>query len=645
MTDGPSKAPPLDSEMKRSILLSARIRTAPAAALARERTYDEIVERHLSGFGESGLEAADLHEITAAGGQKLRLAPPEVNAALGRLVASERVLCTQTGRAARYRVGPAAKGRLEALARESEAQLDSIVTSLFGEFGDPATFRPAFLSVVCRVFGELGDLYVRGLSQVGPTGGLSGHQLLSAAVGDAAAGLPASECEPFRIGVIRFFRDSTPSFDALKWTLAQNHYLLRLLGLDPAASLLSRDLFQGRSLVLDTNVLVAALSPRGRHFKSLGVLGEALRTLGVELVVLGPTAREFRALLARASAELAQTYNRIPGALIPKVRGFLLEAFLAAKEDSPDLDLGDFLRTMEAPFVRLESVLDIKHLDDGWFEREEDSEKTRQLAGALSKAYLATGGRPKQPAAATHDALLLRWLARSEAQTGRQRQLLTLDRSLLDARPLGMGGMRTQVVSLDALLQWAGSVDLGSRDGDDLAGLYAQTVAFELFPKSEVLSLADFRVFADMEIEAAQLPAEDVEACIAAVRQMGPSCGRWDLVVTSRNPKIESESKPRYSATSAIQVGSTRRNWSPSERAKPKFEADSRRLRARRWLRRLRPSGGQENSSRLDRWSQSRRPSQPRRVRPSETRSHALRTLRRSSGISTPRNSKGGRPC
>jgi hypothetical protein len=510
-------------EVRRSILLSTRIRTSAVGATARDLALDQIVEQNLATAPRGqGLDENEVSQVATVGSHRMWLRPADVWASLKRLQDSGRVLASKGPHARVFTLSEAAHADVEGAIRVSDQRVANVLSQAFGVPGVSAAFRQAFLSVVCEVFGALGDMYVRGLAQPEIATEFAGHQVLSAALDKALVGLPPSDHTRFKLGTIRFFSQSTPEFDAVKWNMAQNHYLLRILGLDAGANLLSDEILRDSTLLLDTNVLVAALSPGHRHFQSVRILGDAFRHLNVDVVVAGITARELRALLARTSTQLRELLNRVPKAMLGDVAGFLLGSFLAAKEEQPDLELEDFLTPFQAPFIHLESVIAIRHIDDAWFEREEQAKPTLSLARRLSEAYRQRRGRPKTDAAALHDALLLRWLARQSNLSGNRQRLLTLDASLPGFRAEEMGEAVAPVVSLDALLQWAGALGVGSSDQDGLASLYAQAIAFEFFPKRALFTLEDFRVFADMDIETAQLPPEDVEACIEEVHRLSP---------------------------------------------------------------------------------------------------------------------------
>ena len=108
---------------------------------------------------------------------------------------------------------------------------------------------------------------------------------------------------------------------------------------------------------------------------------------------------------------------------------------------------------------------------------------------------------------------------RSEPSRGR---LLSLDLSLPGARTHEIGDEVVPVIGFDALLQWTGSVGIEEDGGGAVAELYSHALAFELLPKDTFFVLRDFRAFAEMDIEAAHLPPEDVEACIRQIRALGP---------------------------------------------------------------------------------------------------------------------------
>jgi hypothetical protein len=286
--------------------------------------------------------------------------------------------------------------------------------------------------------------------------------------------------------------------------------------------MLSREVLQGCQFFLDTNVLVVGLIPSHWHHRSLRAVVDSCRRLGIDFLLAGITAQELRGLVGSHATDLRRVIDRIPPKLLPRVRNFLLEGFLAAQQHEPGITLEDFLDRFDAPVHRLEEQLGFQLVDDRWFDDERDSTATLKLAGLLSERYVALRGRPKRQPAAVHDALLLRWIAmknRSEPSRGR---LLSLDLSLPGARTHEMGDEVVPVIGFDALLQWTGSVGIEEDGGGAVAELYSHALAFELLPKDTFFVLRDFRAFAEMDIEAAHLPPEDVEACIRQIRALGP---------------------------------------------------------------------------------------------------------------------------
>ena len=66
----------------------------------------------------------------------------------------------------------------------------------------------------------------------------------------------------------KFFREPDPDYEALKFYMAQNFYVLKLLGLDPKAHILSKGAFSGSHMYLDSNVIITALLSESRPYRS-----------------------------------------------------------------------------------------------------------------------------------------------------------------------------------------------------------------------------------------------------------------------------------------------------------------------------------------------------------------------------------------
>jgi hypothetical protein len=145
--------------------------------------------------------------------------------------------------------------------------------------------------------------------------------------------------EAFKYAVDRFFRESSPKFDHLKWNMSQNYYITKAIGIDEAAQMLSADILNGASFYLDTNVLIAGLIPEHRYHGSFQELFSACKALNIKLKVAHITLEELKYVVSSHSELLKKVFDKIPSPTRNRVRSFLLEPYLIAIAENPNLSL------------------------------------------------------------------------------------------------------------------------------------------------------------------------------------------------------------------------------------------------------------------------------------------------------------------
>lgn len=508
--------------LKRSLLLGARVRFSPSGATIRSQAIERIIEQNLAAVQPpNGLTEQQLQNLVMVGGQFRVLRASDVRQGIASLTQSKRVLEITDGKRRRYALSDAAKEEVAHIISDAEGRTNSTISDLFGTApGGQKRYRRPFLRLLCHVFSRLSDVYVQIITLSHASAEIAEHRLLIAALEVVLKAGEIPDQEAFRYGVNRFFRESSPHFDQIKWNMAQNFYVAKALGIDESSDILSIDVFKGAALYCDTNVLIAGLTPENRHHSSFNELSAACKVVGMELKVSHATVEELNAVIIAHASLLRKVYGQIPDETRPKVRNFLLEAFLDERVRSPNLSLDDFVEGFQQPLKTLRDSFGIVEEDDRWFDSALEARETRQLATDLSNLYKERRGRPKPERSAVHDAVLLRWVAR-ENLANRKSWIVTLDTTLAEWNG---ANRESRVITLDAFLQWMNPVALGKGRGDEdrLAEIFSEAIRYQLLPRDIFLRLGDFQVFAEMGIETRQLPAADVEACIREIRQAGP---------------------------------------------------------------------------------------------------------------------------
>jgi predicted nucleic acid-binding protein len=471
--------------------------------------------------------------------------------------------------------------------REAESRHAGVCRTLFeaAKGGWRSCVTP-FDDLMCSVFSHLADVYALELANKKGETTVAAHEFLATAVEDVIVRHSVLDPPTFRSAIGRFFRESQPDFDAIKWNFAQNFYVLKALGADTGAHLLSRDLFHGATFYLDTNVLIGGLLPESRHHESFTQACLACRGLDVHLKVTQETVTEFRHVLHAHGVELARVVDRIPDATVSRVNSFLLQPFLAEKARNSALTVPVFVDEFEREIDSLREKHGVELVDAPWFVSERDASDTVVIAGELVRISREIAKRPKTDTAARHDALVLRWVSK-EAQDARIGVgVLTLDRCM--AR-VTVKGERPMVMGLDALLQWS-VIQRDDGVSTNIAQLYSEALRYSLLPPDVFFDLNDFIIFAEMEIETAQLPADQVEACVREIKSVGLAL---DPTKAEDRERI-GRTVQRYFADPG---GKYQRHLQEQDRAHQKLESD---LAAERAARRRAEEDAREAALKVD---------------------------------------------
>ncbi len=516
------KNSPDDIALKRSVLLGARVRFSPSGTIIRQQAIERIIEQNLAlEEAPGGLTEHQLRALTTLEGRMPVLRASDVRVGLKSLMQSGRVEEIKVRGKSRYALSKKVRDEVHHALDESERRNRDVINSLFATApGGPEHYEKAFLRLLCIVFSELSETYVQVITRGQSPMDLVGHSFLSSSIDKVLEYERVPSAEAFRYGANRFFRESSPNFDQLKWNMTQNFYIMKALGIDSASDLLSADIFRGASLYCDTNVLIPGLMPSNRHHNSFQELAKACEAIGMQLKVTHNTVEELNAVINHHASLIRQVGNNIPNEMQLQIRDFLFGAYIAEKADSPDLSLDEFVIRFQKPVQTLRDSFGLIEEDDEWFDVLTEDQATKRIAEDLIRQHVKMRGRPKAEKAAIHDAVLLQWVARENADNHKS-WLVTLDLTLAEWYTQSRE-KNFRVITLDALLQWITPMVPGSTDEEKLAGIFAEAIRYHLLPKDTFFELRDFQVFAEMGIETQQLPADDVKACIREIKTVAP---------------------------------------------------------------------------------------------------------------------------
>ncbi len=518
----------IDILTRRSVLFSARIRFSPEVQPVRDTAIDKIIEQNLIvADREGGLTLQEIETqgtVCFAGGTPA-ISRHDMEKSLARLVECDRVTTIGASHQKRYRLSESSRNELWELQNSTESRFLRVVSNLFkySEEG-PSFYTTPFLDCLCLIFSHLGEAYVRLIK-----GEVGIDELLRSPV--VRFGLQEVQKKyrlvnesAFENAVYSFFQDNNPDYVAIKWNMAQNHYIAKALGLDPSGFLLSKEVFGSAKFYLDTNVIIQALEPKGRHHDSFKALSKACHALQAKLLVCQVSLNELRSLVEYQREIIPKVVNQIPEETAPKVRGVFYQLYREQLQSTGVVNFDELFANFIQPMEALSRSYEVELIDDLWFDQAEHQQETEDLLRPIKTEYQAKSGRPKNIRSALHDALLLRWIQLERERGSKNTWLITLDTSLPGFLPQhGTEPVHPLAITLDALLQWISPIAFRDDIEDEVAAIFSEAVKYQLLPQESFFDLRDFLVFAEMEWSCKELPAEDVEQCIRYLKSNAPN--------------------------------------------------------------------------------------------------------------------------
>jgi hypothetical protein len=246
---------------------------------------------------------------------------------------------------------------------------------------------------------------------------------------------------------------------------------------------------------------------------------EACRRLGVDVRVARITVLELDRVVAAQRSLVAKVANQVPDESLEKIRGGLfLKRFRSAQEGHGQPCFDEIFPAFLEPAETLRESFGATLVDDAWFDAVERDRETQDLARTLAGRYFAMRGRSKSITAATHDALMLRWVNVERQGSAQRTWLVTVDSSLPGFVPRVLASADgPPALSLDGLLVWM-SPHAGLGEGL-MAEVFGEAIRQQVLPQERFLDLRDFELFADLGLSCRELPAQDVEGCIRFLRE------------------------------------------------------------------------------------------------------------------------------
>jgi len=512
-----AKQPDTATGTSRDALFGYRLRFSPETQSIRRTTIDNIVLRSIQDLGgDSGATIGKLGRITLTFGQDIALNIGDTRAALDRLEQSAFIENRPLKRKNHWYLTSKGLEFLTDAEQHATRTRERVSTSLFGSGGNSKREVAFFFDILALMFDEITTAYLESMfskSQSPVTGAI-----IKTAIGKIESKYEDVDPASVTSAAARFFAESNPDFDWIKWTYCKNYYAVRAIGLGAGADVLSAELFKGATFYLDTNVLIAGLDEGSPRFLQVRQVVSGIKRIGCKAVVIQPTVFELRDYVSGSSANLERALEQIPDALLARVSGPFARAeahrrFQTAGP-SPDEILAVYNHAEDQIVTRLGAEI----VEDEWFDIQRESAETRALAGSLQRHYRESTQRSKTEAAALHDAIALAYIEEQDTRHHVAGYFLTLDLSLPKYKPVVMfeGVAVNRAITLDSLMPWMGAI---STDDNEAATALSVALANQLMPSGGQFSIQEFRMLAELGMDCGKMPAEDVEQCLLYLRR------------------------------------------------------------------------------------------------------------------------------
>lgn len=515
-----------DIKRKRSILLTTKLRFSSDVQPKKENAIDKIIEQILP-FDKNkiGLTPHEIKNFIYSESGSYIL-DDEIKNSIARLIERE-IIVSEKDRENNifYKLSEEAYLEVEKIKQRAEDTFNSILRRLFknAKEGYKAYFDP-FLEFLCIVFSSLGDEYVKILTGAFKKSDLLTGASFSLALKKIKENFPSIDRLLFKDAVITFFRDSDPDYDTVKWNMAQNYYVAKVLGMDPDGVLLSKEIFSKAVFYLDTNIIISALEPKDIYYESFLLFKDACKQLGIELKICQVSLDELDCLIKFQRGLLEKVVNQITDDLGKKIDSVFYQIYSEQKKSKETFDLDDVFINFNSPKDDLKDKFNVELEDDQWFYEAKKSPKVLNFSKDLKIRYSEMKGKYwKRDNAAIHDAILLFWLQELRRENNNI-WLITLDSSLPGAIPVTQNeNSRSLAITLDLVLQWISPIVAQEGREVDFSETYGKMMRSRFLPQEKIFDLQDFLIFHQVGIDCKELPSEDVEKSIRYIKNELPT--------------------------------------------------------------------------------------------------------------------------
>ena len=505
-------------EEKRNLLHSARIRFGIECKIPREIVIDKIIERALFLSPMSTLN--ELFNVFKEYADLPSFRKPVLESSLRRLEKDNRIECKNE----RFQLTEAASKDVENELVIAEKRFNNIINRIFADIitkENENQLKKFFLSVFSEIFARLGNQWLKlRIGQITVEEFVEHKELVKIISKNIKEFSLDNLKNQLERRCLEFIRESDPEYDYFKFSLGQSFYIAKILGLDTQVDLLSKETFSESRFYLDTNVIVHALIPNAKHYKSFMELTKICKALNAELFITEITKKEFDRLVASQRNELGKIFDEVPSELKRKTRGIFFEAYNSAKQENPSLTVDEFFKQFDNIRDRFQHEFGIEVVDNQSFDSIIENNRTEFIKNALQSAWLKLRPMEKREKPLEHDAFHYLLIEKERSEISPKIWLLTLDLSL----PVAVAYFPEILpipfcFNLGSFLQSISPFIVTDDEFAEFSEIFSKIISSQLIPQEQIFDIRDFLVFHDIGMSCQEMPVEDIEDCLLYLKK------------------------------------------------------------------------------------------------------------------------------
>jgi len=421
---------------------------------------------------------------------------------------------------AKFKIQESTIHKINEQCEELKIFLDDAVNELFTGLinnQNKEAYKELLLNVVTKMMSKYGYAYAGQLAGVVAATDFVPLQELKGICKEAIAEykLPISEDELSNsIGALFDRRD--PCLNNLAFSICNRYYITRLIGLDVPIDFISRNLFAGSTIFLDTNIMLGIVYAREKSHNEFREILKKANEIGIKFAVSEISLAELHSKVQVYQTELEIGADIIPDDLLTEVQGQI------AEKSERDSSSEAFKVADSIHYVRLNQigVATQPLTKPNELCSEEEFTKVKSEIAQFDRKY-RHGSPAKNEKAIYHDSYMF-CLVQKLRQQGENTSawFLTLDNSVIEHgifRKTEDGCPYS--IRLFSLLQTLSQFVESQALKGEFSDLFGDLVSKDLLPREQLFSIDDLKLLIGFDIRAKEIPPEFVRKATLHIKK------------------------------------------------------------------------------------------------------------------------------